>query len=164
MKTSPLSVRYHVIPRTLCFVFDGDDVLLIKRSSHKRLFPGKINGLGGHVEHDEDVETAVTREIMEEAGIAITDLWLAGIVNADGTGEQTDALVTDGVPGVMLFVFTAQAASRDVRASDEGETLWVPLTAVADLDWVGGKPDLLWQTIEAREKGRPFFTHRKARG
>ncbi len=41
-----MSVRYQVIPRTLCFVFDGNDVLLIKRSPHERLFPNKINGLG----------------------------------------------------------------------------------------------------------------------
>ena len=160
-------MRYHAIPRTLCFVLNGDDVLLIKRSLRKRLFPGKINGLGGHVEHDEDVETAVTREIMEEAGITVTDLWLAGVINVDVSQEQSDVTVTNGapgvmgIPGVMLFVFTAQAASRDVRASEEGALLWVPLTAVADLDWVGGKPDLLWPALAARKRGRPFFAHRR---
>lgn len=152
-------MRYHVVPRTLCFVLNGDDVLLIKRSSHKRLFPGKINGLGGHVEHDEDVETAVIREIMEEANIAVTDLWLAGVVNVNISQEQSHIEQTNGVPGVMLFVFTAQAADRNVQASEEGELLWVSLTAVNDLDWVGGKPDLLWMTMDALERKRPFFTH-----
>ncbi len=147
-----MSVRYQVIPRTLCFVFDDDDVLLIKRSPHKRLFPNKINGLGGHVERDEDVETAVSREIMEEAHISVTDLWLAGVVNIDVSSNDST--------GVMLFVFTAQATSRDVQASEEGELLWVPLTAVANLDWVGGKPDLLEQALEAIERKRPFFTHK----
>ncbi|MCP4424459.1 MAG: NUDIX domain-containing protein [Chloroflexi bacterium] len=172
MKTSQLAMRYHVVPRTLCFVLDGDDVLLIKRSPRKQLFPGKINGLGGHVEQDEDVRTAVTREIMEEAGIGVADLWLAGVVNVDVSAQRGDAAATNGAPGVMLFVFTAQAASREVRASEEGELLWVPLTvctepaeaAVSNLDWVGGKPDLLWQALEARERGRPFFAHKKARG
>ncbi len=143
-------------------MLDGDDVLLIKRSPHKRLFPNKINGLGGHVEGNEDVATAVTREIMEEAGITVTNLWLAGIVNVAVSEGERDTAVTNGIPGVMLFVFTAQAASRETRASDEGELLWVPLTAVADLDWVDGKPDLLWQALEARERGRPFFAHKKS--
>ncbi len=156
MNPSSSSKRYHVIPRTLCFVLDGDDVLLIKRSLRKRLFPGKINGLGGHIEGNEDVTTAVTREIMEEAGIAITDLWLAGTVNVNVSQDQGDTAVTDGVPGVMLFVFTAQAASRDVRASDEGELLWVPVTDVANLNWVNDKPDLLWQALKAREKNQQF--------
>jgi 8-oxo-dGTP diphosphatase len=163
-------MRYHVVPRTLCFVLDGEDVLLIKRSVHKRLFPGKINGLGGHVEHDEDVRTSAAREIMEEAGIAVADLWLAGVINVDVSEAQTDAEGTDGVPGimgitgVMLFVFTAQAASRDVRASEEGELLWVPVTAVASLDWVDGNPNILQQALKARQDGRPFFFHQKGEG
>lgn len=157
-------MRYHVVPRTLCFVLDREDVLLIKRSVHKRLFPGKINGLGGHVEHFEDVRTSVTREVMEEAGIAVTDLWLAGVINADVSEVQTNVEGTDGVPGIMIFVFTAQAASRDVRASEEGELLWVRVTAVTDLDWVGGKPDILQQALKAREDGRPFFSHQKGEG
>ena len=66
-----MNMRYQVIPRTLCFVFNDNDVLLIKRSPHKRLFPNKINGLGGHVECDEDVETAVSREIVEETNISV---------------------------------------------------------------------------------------------
>ncbi|MCP4417471.1 MAG: NUDIX domain-containing protein [Chloroflexi bacterium] len=137
-------------------------MLLIKRSPHKRLFPNKINGLGGHVEHDEDVATAVTREIMEEANTTVTDLWLSGVVNVDVALDKNDTAATNGVPGVILFVFTAQATSRDVKASEEGELLWVPLTAVTNLNWVGGKPDLLWQALDARKRGRPFFAHKKA--
>jgi len=153
-------MRYHVVPRTLCFVLNGDDVLLIKRSPHKMLFPGKINGLGGHVEHDEDVETAVTREIMEEANILVSDLWLAGVVNVDISQQQSHVEATNGIPGVMLFVFTAQAADRDVQASEEGDLLWVPLTAVDGLDWVDDKPDLLWMALDALERKRPFFFHK----
>ena len=62
------------------------------------------------------------------------------------------------LPGVMLFVFTAQATGRDVRRSEEGELVWVPLTAVHDLDWVDGDPRLLLQALEARDGGHPFFT------
>ena len=161
MNASPSRARYHIVPRTLCFVFNGEDVLLIKRSPHKRLFPGKINGLGGHVEHDEDVETAVIREVREEANLELADVWLAGVVNVDVSQGHSDGEDTNGVPGVMIFVFTATATGRNVQASEEGELLWVPLTAVDNLDWVGDKPDLFYLAMEAMERKRPFYIRRE---
>jgi 8-oxo-dGTP diphosphatase len=158
--STEMNSRYVVVPRTLCFVFHENDVLLIKRSPSRRLFPNKINGLGGHVEHDEDVYGAAAREIKEEAGIAVTDLWLAGVVNVDGTLGQADPLAGGSHPGVMLFVFTAQANGRGVQASDEGELLWVSLMDVVGLDWVDGDPGLLQQAIKARQRERPFFGYK----
>ncbi|MEL6271862.1 MAG: hypothetical protein AAFR22_18795, partial [Chloroflexota bacterium] len=38
--------RWLVIPRTLCFVLNGDDVLLMKRAAHRRVFPNRYNGAG----------------------------------------------------------------------------------------------------------------------
>jgi len=157
-----INTRYAVIPRTLCFVLNGDDVLVIKRSPHKRLFPNKINGVGGHVERDEDVRAAAAREIDEESGLIVDDLWLAGVVNVDGGLGQADPLVTGGVPGVMLFIFTAQASSRTLRPSGEGELYWVPLDAVHDLDWVDGDPGLLLQALAARQAHQPFFAYKAA--
>lgn len=152
--------RYIVVPRTLSFVLHDDAVLLIKRSPHRRIFPGKINGLGGHVERDEDVWQAAAREITEEAGLAVADLWLAGVVNVEGNLGQAEPLASGQLPGVLIFVFTAQAASRAVTATDEGELLWAPLAAVADLDWVDGDPGLLVQALAARRAGRTFFSYR----
>ena len=158
--STEMNSRYVVVPRTLCFVFFEDDVLLIKRSPLRRLFPNKINGLGGHVERDEDVYGAAAREIKEEAGITVTDLWLAGVVNVDGALGQADPLANRGYPGVMIFVFTAQTNGHDVQASDEGELLWVSLMDVVDLDWVDGDPGLLHQAIKARQTGRLFFSYK----
>jgi len=148
--------RHVVVPRTLCFVLSGDDVLVIKRALHKRIFPGKINGVGGHVEQGEDVTTSAAREIFEETGLAVTDLWLAGVVHVDSRLGQAEPLPDASLPGVMVFVFTADAPNRDVQASDEGELLWVPLTAVDGLDWVDGDPGLLRRALEARAANRAF--------
>ncbi|MFZ2360912.1 MAG: NUDIX domain-containing protein [Anaerolineae bacterium] len=149
-------MRYLTVPRTLCFVLHGDDVLLIQRAQHKRLFPGKVNGVGGHVETGEDVAVSAAREIFEETGLEVSDLWLAGVVHVDGRLGQADALPDGTMPGVMVLVYTAQAASRDVRASEEGELLWVPLSQVHGLDWVDGDPKLLLAALAARRTGRPF--------
>ena len=149
-------MRYLTVPRTLCFVLHGDDVLLIQRARHKRLFPGKVNGVGGHVEAGEDVAASAAREIFEETGLEVSDLWLAGVVHVDGRLGQADALPDGSMPGVMVLVFTAQARSRDARASEEGELLWVPLAEVYGLDWVDGDPRLLLAALEARRAGRPF--------
>ena len=148
--------RYLTVPRTLCFVLSGDDVLVIKRSLHKRLFPGKVNGVGGHVERGEDVAASAAREILEETGLAVTHLWLAGVLHIDGRLGQAEPLPDGSLPGVMVFVFTADAPSRDVQASDEGELLWVPLAAVDGLDWVDGDPWLLRRALEARAANRAF--------
>ena len=152
--------RYLVVPRTLSFVLHDEAVLLIKRSPHRRIFPGKINGLGGHLEREEDVWQAAAREIAEESGLAVTDLWLAGVVSVEGALGQAEPLASGELPGVLLFVFTAQAASRAVMATDEGDLLWAPLANVASLDWVDGDPGLLWQALAARRSGRPFFAYR----
>ncbi len=148
---------YLVVPRTLCFIFHGRDVLVLRRSLHKRLFPGKVNGVGGHVEAGEDIYLSAQREIEEETGLAVTDLWLAGVVHVDPALGQTVPLPTGATPGVIVFVFTAQAEERAVRQSDEGELMWVPLDQVDGLDWVDGDPRLLRHALAARQARRPFF-------
>lgn len=156
----PSSPRHLVVPRTLSFVLLGDQVLVIRRGLHKRLFPGKINGVGGHVEAGEDVCTAAQREIEEETGLHISDLWLAGVVHVDGGLGQAEPLPDGRMPGVMVFVFTAQAHTRRVQPSDEGELMWVPLAQVHGLDWVDGDPELLLQALAARRARRPFFVYK----
>lgn len=149
-------MRHLTVPRTLCFVLHGDDVLLIQRARHKRLFPGKVNGVGGHVEAGEDVAASAAREIFEETGLQVSNLWLAGVVHVDGSLGQTDALADGTMPGVLVLVFTAQADSRAVRASEEGELIWVPLSQVQGLDWVDGDPKLLLAALAARRQQQPF--------
>lgn len=46
-------LRFVAYPRTLCFVQNGDALLLLKGAAHKRLYANRLNGVGGHVERDE---------------------------------------------------------------------------------------------------------------
>jgi 8-oxo-dGTP diphosphatase len=126
--------RYQVIPRVLCFVTEADDVLLLKGAPDKRLWAGLYNGLGGHVEAGESVYAAARREIMEEAGLAVTSLRLCAVVMIEGQSSPA---------GIGMFVFTAQAANRQVRASAEGALYWVPVSQIGGLETVEDLPRLV---------------------
>ena len=143
------SSRYQVIPRVLCFVTFGDELLLLKGAPDKKLWAGKYNGLGGHVERGESVHAAAWREIQEEAGLSVTGLRLRGVVTVDLETE----------PGIGLFVFTATALSRDVTAASEGALEWVPISRVAALDAVEDLPRLVPYVFGLPPDAPPFGGH-----
>ncbi len=71
--------RWLTIPRTLSFVTHGEEVLLLKRGPHRRVFPNKYNGVGGHLERDEDPLSGAIREIWEETGLEVRRPLLCGV-------------------------------------------------------------------------------------
>ncbi len=145
--------RYHLVPRVLCFVTLEDEVLLLKGAATKKIWPGKYNGLGGHVERGESVHAAALREIREEAGVEVKDLRLRGVITIE-TGEPA---------GIGLFVFTATALGRAVRPSAEGTLEWTPIHHVAELDTVEDLP-LLLPHILAMPHDFPCFSARYTYG
>ena len=50
--------RYTVIPRTLVFITRDERVLLLRGAPTKRIWANKYNGIGGHIERDEDIYSA----------------------------------------------------------------------------------------------------------
>jgi 8-oxo-dGTP diphosphatase len=131
--------RWLVIPRTLCLITQGGDILLMKRGPQKRVFPNRYNGLGGHIERGESPAEGARREIREESGLEVENLTLRGVVNIDA-GAAT---------GIMLFVYTAQALSRDFVNSEEGTLEWVPLESASQKDLVEDLPLILPRLLGA---------------
>lgn len=142
--------RWLMIPRSLCFVRYESDVLLMKRGPHRRVFPNQYNGVGGHIERNEDALSAAQREIREETGLDVQNLQLCGIHNIDA-GEDN---------GILMFVFTADASHRDfVDSSDEGTLHWIPVAEVGRLDLVEDLPHILTRVLTMTPDDAPYFAH-----
>jgi 8-oxo-dGTP diphosphatase len=142
--------RYQVFPRTLCFITYGDDVLLLRGAPDKPIWPGQYNGVGGHVRPDEDVFSAARREIREETGLRVGGLRLRGVINIPVDVEAR---------GVLLFVFTATATTRDVCASEEGIPEWIARDQLQHLDLVEDLPLLLPRVLSMKPDASPFYAH-----
>ena len=137
--------RYMLIPRTAIFLRRGDSFLLLAGAPTKRLWAGKYNGIGGHVERGEDVLSAARRELKEETGLE-ADLWLCGIVIVDA--EEV---------GVCLYVFCGESCGGEPKPSREGTAEWIRYDAINDgLPIVEDLPILL-SKIHGMERGAPTF-------
>lgn len=141
--------RYKAVPRTLCFITHGDKVLLLRGAPTKRIWPNKYNGVGGHVEADEDIYTSALREMREETGLAVADVRLRGIIHVDA-GQEI---------GIIVFVFSARALGQEFTPSPEGTLEWVRQDRIKTLDVVEDLPELLPRVLAMQTGDPPFFAH-----
>jgi 8-oxo-dGTP diphosphatase len=140
--------RYQVIPRVLVFLTRGDEVLLIKRAADRPIFPGKYNGLGGHVERGESVLAAAQREVREESGLTPMGLWLCAVVAID-IGEADH--------GIAMWVFRGKAGEGDLIESTEGALEWMPAARLPELDMVEDIPTLLPKVLALQPGDPPLW-------
>ena len=133
--------RHSARPVTLAFVLSEGDVLLKRHAADSDRFPGMWNGIGGHVEAEEDVRAAARRELREETGLEAVDLVLRGVVHEAGLLGHAH----------LLFCFVGTAGSRAL-APERGATLaWQPLGKLEELPLVGDLPLLLPRLLAAGE-------------
>ena len=99
--------------RTLVFIRNNGKVLLIRKDSDF----GRWNGIGGHIESEEDIFSSANREIKEETGLTVEKIWLSAIIT------QKEPKNGD----VILFVLNAEKPSGIMQKSEEGEISWIDL-------------------------------------
>ena len=146
--------RYQVVPRTLIFVMNKDEILLIKGASDKKIWPGLYNGIGGHIERGEDVLTAAKRELFEESGIKNIDLELRAVIFIDVEEKQ----------GISMFVFSGQTDSKQTTSSDEGLLEWIQLDQLTKKTLVEDLYQLIPLVLESDHEikyGRYYYKDRQ---
>jgi 8-oxo-dGTP diphosphatase len=120
--------------RTLCFVRDGDRVLLLRRRNPPN--QGLYNAPGGKIEAQEDPYEACLREVREETGLRLRQAALGAVLTVitRSTGAQW-----------LLFVFIADRPPEppDPVTTDEGDLSWVPLREIAGMRVVSDIPLML---------------------
>ena len=158
-------MHFRSIPRTLLLITsqnpanqnlgserqDQRDLLLLKGAPTKRLWANKYNGLGGHIEADEDIHAAAVREVSEETGLSLQLLTLRGIVNINTGSDESGPR-----PGVLIFVLLGESNQREVQASCEGTPEWIPVVEIANYPLVDDLYEVLPRTLG---EGPCFFGH-----
>ena len=139
--------RFSVIPRTLVFLFnEKNEVLLLKGAAGKRIWAGKYNGLGGHIESGEDIVEGALRELVEEAGVQGVALWLCGQILVKVSEMQ----------GVAIFVFKGVARNLKIRSSSEGNLEWVSMDQLSEKPLVEDLVELLPRVVK-HEQDAPLI-------
>ena len=97
---------------SLCFIMQGDRVLLIRKK--RGVGAGKINGPGGKVEPGESMLESAVRETREEIGVTPRELELRGELFFDFVGSRV----------VHCGVFLARDFDGEPIETDEAIPIW----------------------------------------
>lgn len=129
-----------------------DAVLLTELSVAARTAPGAWTMPGGGIDPGEDPADAVVREVWEETGQRVTDLYLVAVSSDHWIGRAPDGTLEDFQPIRLLYTATCPDPTEPVVHDVGGTTsaaAWVP---VADVlagrltvvrSWVDALPPLL---------------------
>ena len=116
---------------TLCYVTQGDQVLMLHRVKKKNdINHDKWIGIGGKFEQEESPDECLLREAMEETGLTLTSYRCRGVVT----------FLNDCCEGEYMYLFTADGFEGQLKECDEGDLQWVSQEFVQQLPtWEGDR-------------------------
>ncbi len=125
---------------SLCWVFDYDRVLMLKRNKfpHQGLWVAP----GGKIEAGESPLECVIREVHEESGLIIEHPDLRGIVSVYHQSASQHWI---------LFIYVAHNPKGTLEETSEGELAWMPIPIPANLAMSKTDRVYLDQAINTRE-------------
>lgn len=128
---------------TLCYVLQGDRVLMLHRTKkEKDINKDKWIGIGGKFLNRESPDECLLREAYEETGLTLTRWQCRGVVT----------FLSD-VEDEYMYLFSADGFEGDLKECDEGDLQWVSREFLNTLPkWEGDEIflKLLWENA-------PFF-------
>ncbi len=131
---------------TLCYIRQGDRVLMLHRTRKKQDDNrGKWIGVGGKFEPGESPEECLLREVREETGLTLTSWQFRGLVT----------FISDVCRDSYMHLFTADGFTGILDPDcSEGELQWFPWAEMRALPtWEGDRIFL-----DLLEQDRPFFS------
>ena len=119
---------------TLCYVVDGDEVLLIEQK--RGIGEGNINGPGGKVEEQDDsIKEAAVREVKEEVGVTPEKVEKVG---------EVDFIFGDN-PFHQVHVYITEEYTSEPQETEEAVPEWIEIDEVPyDRMW---PDDKYWMPI-----------------
>ncbi len=134
-----------MIHSTLCYITQGDQVLMLHRVKKENdINKDKWIGVGGKFLPEESPDECLLREVREETGLELTSWKIRGVVTF---------LTNHAWEGEYMYLFTADGFEGQVKECEEGDLQWVSREFINGLPkWEGDQIflDLLWQDA-------PFF-------
>ncbi len=129
---------------SLCYIFKGDEVLLLHKNKKHDLNFDKWLGVGGKFFEDESPYDCVLREAREETGLNLLNPKYRGIVT----------FVSDEYESEQMHLFTCDNFEGTLCDCDEGELLFVKTEEMLSFPcWEGDKIFLKLITEDT-----PFFS------
>ena len=129
---------------TLCYIYRGDQVLMLHRTKKKNdMNHDKWLGIGGGIEAGESIEACLLREAKEETGLTLTRYRYRGVVD----------FASDIYEDEEMHLFTADGFTGDLIECDEGDLEWIDRSMLLRLPhWEG---DAIF--LKLLDRDAPFF-------
>lgn len=112
-----------------CFCLVESQGQLLVMAKNDSEFAPSMTFPGGHVEPDEALTAAATRELAEECGLTVTTWHLASVVNFKRDDARKEL--------IFVFAGTLPAPKRPQHRAGtkaEGPTRWVPIADVSTMN------------------------------